>query len=185
MSARRSPAVGPADHDLEPGRGLGGAFGSETSVSSRSEIGATERPVRITPSTSVSPPLLSGIHHVTIPVSDVQQAAEWFATALGFVPVVTFEEEDCVTGVLLEHPSGAAVLLRANPAPAVSHAFPTLTFAVPDVEELRRWDGHLSDLGITHTEATRTHLGWAIRLWGPERLEFALVTSQPLDGVAE
>ncbi len=160
-------------------------MGSEGSVSSRSETDATDRPVPVTPSTAVAPPLLSGIHHVTIPVHEVQPATEWFATALGFVPVVTFEEEDCVTGVLLEHPSGAAVLVRTNPAQAVSQAFPTLTFAVPDVEQLRRWDRHLSDLGITHTEATRTHLGWAIRLWGPECLEFRLVTNQPLDGVAE
>jgi catechol 2,3-dioxygenase-like lactoylglutathione lyase family enzyme len=174
-----------ADRDLEPGRGLEELSGAGTSVSVRAEDAGADRPVGITPSTSLPPPVLSGIHHVTISVSDVQPATEWFETALGFVPVVTFEEEDCVTGVLLEHPSGAAVLVRADPAHAVSDAYPTLTFAVPDVGELRRWDGHLTGLGISHTEVTRTHLGWAIRLWGPERLEFRLVTNQPLDGVAE
>jgi catechol 2,3-dioxygenase-like lactoylglutathione lyase family enzyme len=131
-------------------------------------------------------PVLTGIHHVTVPVSDVERAADWFAAVFAFDPCVTFEEEDGVTGILLEHASGAAVLLRADPPRAVSHsAYPSLTFAVADLAELRRWDTHLTSLGVTHTEVTAAHLGWEIRLRGPEMLQLRLTIAEPLDGVAD
>ena len=134
----------------------------------------------------VTEPVLTGIHHVTLPVCDVERAADWFATVLGFDPCVTFEEEDGVTGILLEHASGAAVLLRADPPRAASRsAYPSLTFAVADLADLLRWDKHLASLGVTHTEVTRAHLGWEIRLWGPEKLQLRLTIAQPLDGVAD
>lgn len=123
---------------------------------------------------------------MALPVTDVPAATDWFAAVLGFDPWVTFEEEDRVTGALVEHPSGAALFLRADPVHALALAgFPAVTFAVADQNELQRWDEYLTTLGVTHTEVTPAHLGWEIRLWGPGMIEMRLTTSEPLDGVTD
>jgi hypothetical protein len=62
--------------------------------------------------------------------------------------------------------------------------YPALTFAVSDLHELRRWDTHLSRLGVPHTQVAPAHFGWEIKLSGPEALQLRLTTAMPLDGVA-
>jgi catechol 2,3-dioxygenase-like lactoylglutathione lyase family enzyme len=131
------------------------------------------------------PYVLAGIHHVCLPVSDVERAADWFADVLGFAPCVTYEDEDRVTSILLEQPGGAAVLLRADPGRAVAlSGFPALAFTVKNRDELRAWADYLSTVGVVHTEPAPAHLGWAIRLWGPDMIELCLTTPAPLDGAA-
>ena len=131
-------------------------------------------------------PGLLGIHHVTIPVSNVETAVDWFARVLGFDPCVTFEEEDRVTGALLEHPSGAALRLRVDPAHAVALSqYAALSFAVADRDELSRWDAHLTALGVYHTGVVPVHQGWEISLRGPGMIELHLTTAGRLDGVAD
>jgi catechol 2,3-dioxygenase-like lactoylglutathione lyase family enzyme len=131
------------------------------------------------------PPLL-GLHSVCLPVTDVGASAEWFATVLGFGDCVVFEEEDQVIGALLQHPSGAALALRADaPRAAALSGFPALAFAVSDLEELRAWGNRLTALGVTHTETSPAHLGWEIRLWGPDMIEMRITTPGSLDGAAD
>jgi catechol 2,3-dioxygenase-like lactoylglutathione lyase family enzyme len=131
-------------------------------------------------------PTVVGIHHVTLPVTSVEATSDWFARVFGFDPCVVFEEEDRVIGALLEHPSGAAVLLRADAAHAVAMAgYAALTLAVADVEALVEWDGHLTALEVNHTPVTPVHGGWEMRVWGPGMLAVVLATAEPLDGVTE
>jgi catechol 2,3-dioxygenase-like lactoylglutathione lyase family enzyme len=129
---------------------------------------------------------LLGLHSVCLPVTDVAASADWFATVLAFGDCVVFEEEDRVTGALLEHPSGAAVALRADAGRAAAlSGFPALTFAVSDGDELQAWGDRLSALGVTHTDVSPANLGWEIRLWGPDMIEMRIVTSGLLDGAAD
>jgi catechol 2,3-dioxygenase-like lactoylglutathione lyase family enzyme len=142
--------------------------------------------VSLSPTSQTVPKMLAGVHHVCLPVSDVERAADWFAEVLGFVACVTSEDENHVTSILLEHTSGAAVLLRADPARAVAlSGFPALAFAVTSASELRAWGDHLTSVGVVHTEAAPAHLGWTIRLWGPDKIELRLTTPAPLDGAAD
>jgi catechol 2,3-dioxygenase-like lactoylglutathione lyase family enzyme len=135
---------------------------------------------------SETTPRLVGIHHVTLPVVDVEGTAEWFARVLGFEACIEFEDEDSVTGALLEHPSGAALRLRADPAHAMALAhYPAFCLAVAGRGELVRWDEHLTRLGVTHTGVTPVHEGWEIALRGPGLIRLCLTTAGPLDGVAD
>jgi catechol 2,3-dioxygenase-like lactoylglutathione lyase family enzyme len=123
---------------------------------------------------------LLGLYHASLPVTDVESAADWFATVLGFEQCRLFEEGNRVVGAELEHPNGTIVVLRADPARAVAlSGFPALAFTVPDREVLRRLADHLSDLGVIHTEVNAAHLGWEIRLWGPDMIEMRLCTGHP------
>jgi catechol 2,3-dioxygenase-like lactoylglutathione lyase family enzyme len=129
---------------------------------------------------------LSGFYHACLPVSDVERAADWFADVFGFERRVTFEDEGSVASILLEHPSGPAILLRADLGRAAALAnSPALAFAVENRAQLQTWANHFSRLGVAHTEVAMAHLGWGIRLWGPDLIELRITTPAPLDGVAD
>jgi catechol 2,3-dioxygenase-like lactoylglutathione lyase family enzyme len=122
---------------------------------------------------------LLGPYHASLPVTDVESAADWFATVLGFEQCFLIEEGNRVVGAQLEHANGTVVVLRADPARAAAlSGFPALAFGVPDREALRHWADHLSDLGVIHTEVSAAHLGWEVRLWGPDMIELRLSTGR-------
>jgi catechol 2,3-dioxygenase-like lactoylglutathione lyase family enzyme len=137
----------------------------------------------VTPNAVTAPRVLAGIHHVCLPVSNIERAADWFSDVLGLAACSTYEEDNGVTSVLLEHSRGAAVLLRADPVRAVAMSrFPAMAFTVGSVAELQGWAEHLSSVGVVHTQAAPAHLGWAVRLWGPDTIELRLTTPAPFDG---
>src|SRR5689334_1237683 len=66
-----------------------------------------------------SPVLVSGVHHVKLPVSDVARSRAWYERVLGFELVVEFVEDGQVRGVALRREDCAAqVALRHDPARA-------------------------------------------------------------------
>ena len=51
-------------------------------------------------------PRLAGVHHVKLPVSDLDRSQRWYASRLGYQLVQEFREDGVVMGVVLEHPDG-------------------------------------------------------------------------------
>ncbi len=47
-----------------------------------------------------------GWHHVRLPVSDVMRSRHWYTEVLGFEPLLVFEEENRVVGVVVGQRSG-------------------------------------------------------------------------------
>jgi catechol 2,3-dioxygenase-like lactoylglutathione lyase family enzyme len=127
-------------------------------------------------------PAILGIHHVTLPVRDLQRSADWYAQSLGFRQWVELEEEDQVVAVVLGHNCGAELMLRPDPQRAAALAgFDTVTLSVADRATL---DGTVSACrarGVAVSDVFPAHLGWAARLTDPDGIGIRLHTAEPLD----
>jgi len=60
---------------------------------------------------------ISGFHHVSLPARDVESSADWYERVFGFECVLMEEDEDGITGLLLEHPVGTVLALYQSPDP--------------------------------------------------------------------
>lgn len=107
-------------------------------------------------------PGLTGIHHFSATVTDVEASAAWYQRVFGMdrVPVTFphYEREDTGYAVLLIEPrSGFAIGLHVNRANA-GEAFDEcrtgldhVSFGVASRDELTAWVARLDELGIEHT----------------------------------
>jgi hypothetical protein len=93
-------------------------------------------------------PRLCGVHHVKLPVSDIQASRDWYCRALGFEPELDFVGDGMLMGVGLSHPGGLRLGLRCDrDRTAALVGFDPLALAVPGRAELDAWLAHLDALG--------------------------------------
>lgn len=113
--------------------------------------------------------LIIGLHHVRFPVTDPQRSREWYATVLGFVPVLDYEWERGVIGVVCRHPSGLVIGLHRDPRRARAlRGFAALSLAVAAPGDLDRWSERLDRLSAPHGPIQRGHLGPYLEVPDPD-----------------
>jgi glyoxylase I family protein len=107
-------------------------------------------------------PSLTGIHHFSATVTDLEASVAWYQRLFGMARVpVTFPHYDCEeTGyavLLVDQSSGVAIGLHTNQANA-GEAFDEcrtgldhVSFGVGTRDELTAWLSRLDELGIEHT----------------------------------
>ncbi|WP_202976060.1 VOC family protein [Rothia uropygialis] len=129
-------------------------------------------------------PSLSGIHHVKIPVSDIDQSRRWYEAVLGLQVNHNFKDDDgVVRGVAgtLTSPEGDAFLsiaLRQNPKVVEAiHGFDPLSLFVPHHDELAAWKEHLVRLGYDSPESTPN--GNVLLLHDPDGIEIRIFGTRP------
>jgi catechol 2,3-dioxygenase-like lactoylglutathione lyase family enzyme len=95
---------------------------------------------------------VSGLHHVKLPVSDVERSAEWYARAFGFTRLWEAREDGELAGAALLHPdSGLQLALRRDPERAAALAgFDALCLAVGTHSDLDAVLERLDERGIGH-----------------------------------
>lgn len=114
-------------------------------------------------------PDVCGIHHVKLPVSDVEASRDWYAEMFDFAPTLDFEEEDELLEIMLEHPCGIALLLYHDPERARTiRGFDLFAFAVSDAAELEEWTRHFDARGATCTPIIDAHLGHTFGVQDPD-----------------
>ena len=107
-------------------------------------------------------PAITGVHHFSPTVRDVEASAEWYQKVFGLERVpVTFPHHDCEeTGyaVLLVDPrSGLAIGLHKNSAnqgesfDECRTGLDHIGFNVASRAEMDGWAEHLTSLGVEHT----------------------------------
>jgi catechol 2,3-dioxygenase-like lactoylglutathione lyase family enzyme len=129
-------------------------------------------------------PVLQGIHHVRVPVSDVGASREWYRDVLGFEAVLDFEEEVGLMGTVLSHRSGLATLglhLDAERAAAM-RGFCLLALQVEGQSALYDWVEYLDDLDIGHFGVRDGHLGLLVEVPDPDGLLVQLHTGEHPSG---
>lgn len=115
--------------------------------------------------TSTDPvPRLAGIHHVKLPVTDLERSKHWYSSRLGYRPVQEFREEGVVMGVVLEHPEGGpSFALRLDPDRARAAAgFDYFCIGVPDKETIEALAARLTGLGEKHAGVHFATQGWIL-----------------------
>ena len=51
-------------------------------------------------------PTLDGVHHLKLPVADLDRSIDWYGSRLGYRVVIGFRQNGRRTGVSMEHPDG-------------------------------------------------------------------------------
>jgi catechol 2,3-dioxygenase-like lactoylglutathione lyase family enzyme len=117
-------------------------------------------------------PVLSGIHHVKIPVTDLNRSIDWYGRVFGFTVTMEFPEADgVVRGVAGTVPGlgDTQLTLRVNPEAAHGCAgFDPVSFAVDGHAEIEAWAAHLDGLGIGHSPVIEASVGWLLVFDDPD-----------------
>jgi catechol 2,3-dioxygenase-like lactoylglutathione lyase family enzyme len=103
-------------------------------------------------------PVLSGYHHVTLNVQDVEQSAQWYSQVLGFTRL-TNHATDAFHRVILAHPSGVTLGVNRHESPEASERFSErragldhLAFRVANRSALEEWIRQLDSHSVPHSE---------------------------------
>ncbi len=130
-------------------------------------------------------PLLIGVHHVTVPSSDPLAASDWYVRVFDFAALLIEEFENEVTAALLQHPCGARVFLRRAAEPlATFRGYPLFGLSVVNHDELLSWVERLTTFDVEHSGVHQAHLGWAVTVTGPDRVQIQLHTEEGPSGEA-
>jgi catechol 2,3-dioxygenase-like lactoylglutathione lyase family enzyme len=123
------------------------------------------------------PSSILGVHHVNLPVSDLLRSRDWYCDAFGFEPVLDYEEEDRLVGVVLKLSAGDGVHLHAQPELAVAlRGFTILSLSVQDKVALEGWASRFDELGVEHSPVLAGHMGWLLQVADPDGLWVQLHT---------
>jgi catechol 2,3-dioxygenase-like lactoylglutathione lyase family enzyme len=111
------------------------------------------------------------LHHVKLPVTDVERSRQWYSRAFDFTCELEFREEGRLRGVGLRHGgSELRLALREDPARAAALAgFDTLCLAVGTRADLDELLAQLDTRGIGHTMPVAGRGGDAVDVPDPDR----------------
>ena len=130
---------------------------------------------------ATDPPVLAGIHHLKLPVTDLARSRAWYESRLGYRVHVEFVEQGQLMGVGLAHPNGGPPLaLRMNPERARAAAgFDYFSIGVPDKDAIDQLAARLTALGEQHAGVHWASIGWILpELHDPDGHEIRFYTHQ-------
>jgi catechol 2,3-dioxygenase-like lactoylglutathione lyase family enzyme len=109
-----------------------------------------------------TPVVLAGIHHLKLPVRDVERSVAWYGRTLGYVRFIEFVEQSTLMGVGMRHPGGGPdLVVRQDPERAQAAAgFDYLTIGVPDQPAIEALAARLDALGEQHAGVHFASIGW-------------------------
>ena len=111
-------------------------------------------------------PTLAGVHHLKLPVSDLDRSIDWYVSRLGYQVVIEFRTHGRRSGVTMTHPDGGPWLgLTLDPQRAVASAgFDYFSIGVPDRDRIQALAAHLTGLGEQHAGVQFATIGWILPL---------------------
>ncbi|MEO8899017.1 MAG: VOC family protein [Candidatus Dormibacter sp.] len=126
-------------------------------------------------------PELAGVHHLKLPISDVEQSFAWYQRTLGYERTVEFVEEGRLMGIGMRHPAGGPLMtLRLDPDRARAAAgFDYFSIGVPDKATLETWAARFDALGERHAGVHFATIGWILpELHDPDGHEVRFYTME-------
>jgi catechol 2,3-dioxygenase-like lactoylglutathione lyase family enzyme len=114
------------------------------------------------------------VHHVKLPVRDVERSRDWYCRVLRLVPDIDFVEEGQLMGVALRAPgSDPEIALRREPERAAALA------GFNPVALADRSRAELEEQQFDHGPITNGHLGWVPGFHDPDGIEIRPYTLEP------
>lgn len=126
-------------------------------------------------------PPISGIHHVTLTVTDAPIAAAWYRDVLGFEILRQFEAEG-LTKVMLSRAGVTIVLVdhgdKATPGPFSErrNGLDHLSLGVADRVALEEWAAHLEATGVIHSPIKEGSSGSLLAFRDPDNIALEFYT---------
>jgi catechol 2,3-dioxygenase-like lactoylglutathione lyase family enzyme len=132
-------------------------------------------------------PTLTGLHHVSLTVRDLQRSTDWYCGLLDLTKVIEEAHPDgSGFGVVLADPQFKLVIglhsHTANPGEPFSEARTGLDHAsigVPDQSELGEWERRLEERHVPHSRVNHAAYGSVLVFRDPDniQLEFFVLPS--------
>jgi catechol-2,3-dioxygenase len=109
-------------------------------------------------------PTLAGVHHLKLPVSDLDRSMAWYGRCLGYQVAIEFREHGRRTGVSMVHPDGGPWLglVHAPERARAAAGFDYFSIGVPDRSSLESLAAHLTELGEQHAGVHFATVGWIL-----------------------
>lgn len=136
----------------------------------------------------MTPPVLQGLHHLKLPVNDLDASLAWYERVLGARRQADFDHFDSSGtryAVILTVP-GLGVPLELRWAPAAADAmngYDPISLAAGTPDDLRTWADHLDTEGIEHSPITLGGAGHLLVFADPDGT-FLRLLELPAGGIA-
>jgi catechol 2,3-dioxygenase-like lactoylglutathione lyase family enzyme len=148
-------------------------------INSTAEAGRSTR----TDDVMTTRPMLDGVHHLKVPVTDLDESLTWWNKVLGAERQRQwdhFNREGKLYAYMCLLPGLEPPLeLRLDPDAARSSAgFDPVSYAVKSASDLHDWARHLDEAGIDHSPVLRGFIGWLLVLFDPDGLPIHLYTRE-------
>ncbi|MDQ2959599.1 MAG: VOC family protein [Candidatus Dormibacteraeota bacterium] len=126
-------------------------------------------------------PQLAGVHHLKLPVTDLERSIAWYQRTLGYERAIEFVEQGMLMGVALDHPvGGPQLVLRLDPERARAAAgFDYFSIGVHDKATIEELAARLDSLGERHAGVHVASIGWILPdLHDPDGHEVRFYTTE-------
>jgi catechol 2,3-dioxygenase-like lactoylglutathione lyase family enzyme len=109
-------------------------------------------------------PALDGVHHVKLPVSDLERSRSWYASRLGYATLIEFTKGGRTTGITMRHPNGGPLIgFVLNPDLAGrASGFDYFSIGVRNKADLEDLAGRLVELGEENAGIHFATIGWIL-----------------------
>jgi catechol 2,3-dioxygenase-like lactoylglutathione lyase family enzyme len=127
----------------------------------------------------MTPPRLNGLHHIKLPVSDLDTSLTWYQHVFGADHLTHFDHYDH-TGqryaVILQRP-GVDILIELRWAPqAATATYDPVSLVAGGADDLHAWTTHLDGLGIEHSPIITALAGQLLVFPDPDQTYLRLLT---------
>jgi catechol 2,3-dioxygenase-like lactoylglutathione lyase family enzyme len=112
----------------------------------------------------VDVPSLDGIHHVKLPVADLDRTAEWYSSRLGYRPLIRFTKHGSDTGLVMSHPDGGPMLSFVHDPDRAARVagFDYFSIGVRDRATLEAISTRLAAFGDANAGIHFATIGWIL-----------------------
>lgn len=127
-------------------------------------------------------PAVSGLHHVTFVVSDLDSGIDWFSRVLGVTHIPRFDHHDesgARYGVILQLAGfpGMLELRLADAGYPLRADYDPVTFEVASAQSLEAWAAHLDDAGVARSAIKQRRTGQSLEFCTPDGTLLRLFTA--------
>ncbi|MTD53105.1 VOC family protein [Amycolatopsis sp. RM579] len=112
----------------------------------------------------IDAPVLDGVHHLKLPVADLDRTQAWYSSRLGYRPVIRFTKHGRATGLVMAHPHGGPMLgFVLDPERAArASGFDYFSIGVPDKDGIDQLAERLTTFGERHAGVHFATIGWIL-----------------------
>jgi len=124
-------------------------------------------------------PTISGVHHVSLTVTDVERSVDWYSRLLDMKPLFGGDDETVRWRVLHQPESNLVLAFRQYLQGAGSSdrfdelrtGLDHLSLGVSSHDELLAWQGRAEELGLPHTPVKETPAGSMLVVRDPDNIQ--------------